>query len=84
MAHIIKITLRNGSTMEVEAKGRCWKDKDGAGQTIEGVEDLVCYWPRRGKEREIPTHLYDVDEAVNAYWDASERGMPDEDTRRRY
>jgi hypothetical protein len=68
----IRIKMKSGSQMTVEAEGRCYKDRDGAGQTFETVEELACFWPGKpGKtcRREIPYGLYDVQDAEQEFWD---------------
>lgn len=69
----ITIKMKSGSQMLVEADGRCFKDRDGAGQTFEVVEELVCFWPgkRTVSRREIPYGLYDVRDAEDKFWEAS-------------
>lgn len=76
----ITIRMKSGSTMAVEAFGRCVRDRDGAGQVFETVEDLTCWWPRKdgkGRRREIPPKLYDTGAAEEAYWDAAEDAARD-------
>lgn len=68
----IQITMKSGSKMLVEAQGRCVSDSYGSGEPFREVEDLICYWPGKGKAREIPPSLYDVTGAEENYWEASE------------
>jgi len=64
----IKIELRNGETLKVEAEGRCYRDSNGAGEQFEVVEELVCYWPQGRRTREIDPSFYNVDAAEEALW----------------
>jgi len=71
----ITIKMKKGGEMRVEADAHAYHDSDGAGQRYTVVEDLVCYWPGKGrKRREIPPALYDVQAAEEEFWDASENG----------
>jgi len=70
----ITIKMKSGSQMTVEAEGRYYRDQDGAGQTFEVVEELVCFWPgkRTVSRRKIPYGLYDVRDAEDKFLEAAE------------
>lgn len=67
----IQITMKSGSKMTIEAEGRCISNSYGSGEPFQEVEDLTCYWPGKGKAREISPSLYDVTEAEENFWEAS-------------
>ena len=73
----LKVQMKRGGTMTLQADGRCYKDSDGAGDHWEGVEDLTLFWPSKPKDKK----RYPVREDLIAdwkiveedYWTATER-----------
>ena len=74
----IKIKMKSGSEMDVEATGKVHIEVDpGSGFRSEYVDDLKCFWPGKGKQREISWKLYDDDAAQKAFIEASVNAFND-------
>ena len=68
----ITITMKSGRQMKVLAQGRVFKDDYGVSgsPTWTDCDDLQCYWPGKGKRREISPDLYDAESAKADYIEA--------------
>ena len=68
----ITITMKTGRPMKVLAQGRVFKDDYGVSGSPSWTdcEDLQCYWPGKGKRREISPDLYDAEQAKADYIEA--------------
>jgi hypothetical protein len=68
----IIITMKSGRQMKVHAQGRVFKDDYGVSGSPSWTDcdDLQCYWPGKGKRREISPDLYDSEEAKATYIEA--------------
>jgi len=77
----IKVNMKRGGSMLLEAEGRCIKTTDGAGAPYEEVDDLQLFWPRKPRDKKS----YPVKEALIAdwsqveqeFWDAMEQQAED-------
>lgn len=67
MIATIKIKMKSGSLMTVEADGTVYRDSYGSGESFYCCDELDCYWPN--SNRKIPDSLYDYDAACAALAD---------------
>lgn len=70
----IKVKMKRGGTMLLEAEGRCVHDKDGAGMPFDEIEDLELFWPRKPRDKKsypVKTDLIaDWSQVEEAFWEA--------------
>ena len=71
----IKVRMKRGGYLRLEANGWCVVDRDGAGQRIDRIEDLELYWTRkRGDKRSYlvkPELVADWGQVEEEFWSAT-------------
>lgn len=71
----IKVRMKRGGCLRLEAAGRCLIDRDGAGQRFEVVEDLELYWPPKKRDKKLyPVRfelVEDMRQVEEAFWEAT-------------
>jgi len=71
----IKVRMKRGGYLRLEADGRCVSDRDGAGQRFDEIEDLELYWPpKKGDRKLYPVRFELVDDmrqVEEEFWSAT-------------
>lgn len=62
----IRVKMKRGGFINLEAEGRVYKDSYGSGEKFMAVDDFAVYWPGGGVVNE---KNYDVDQALEAFVD---------------
>jgi hypothetical protein len=70
----IKVKMKRGGFMMLEATGRCYRTTDGAGAPYQEVDDLQLYWPRKKRDKKSypvkETLVSDWSQVEEEFWDA--------------
>jgi hypothetical protein len=77
----IKVKMKRGGFMMLEATGRCYRTTDGAGAPYQEVDDLQLYWPRKKRDKKSypvkPELVADWEQAETEFWDADSQQAED-------
>jgi hypothetical protein len=70
----LNVKMKRGGTLALEASGKCYTDRDGAGQQYNTVDDLELYWPKKKNSKKLypvkPDLVADWSAVEQDYWDA--------------
>ena len=70
----IKVKMKRGGSLFLEATGRCYTDTDGVGQTIQTIDDSEVYWPmKKHDKKRYPVRIdliADWNQVEEVFWDA--------------
>ena len=70
----LKVAMKRGGTLLLEADGQCFHDTDGAGQSYREIEDLKLFWPEKARDKKRyevrPDLIADWSKVQNDFWDA--------------
>lgn len=62
---IIKVKMRRGGMMNLEAEGRVYEDETETGERFTACEDFALHWPGGGYVAE--KNVADIQQAINDF-----------------